>query len=116
MQTLILVIHLILAIALVALVLMQQSEGGALGIGGGTPFMGARSAANMLTRTTGILAALFMLTSIALTVMATHHGAPRSILDQIPASPAPATTPSAPATAPAAPPATPAAPSAPVAP
>jgi preprotein translocase subunit SecG len=107
MQTLILVVHLILAIALVALVLMQQSEGGALGIGGGTPFMGARSTANMLTRTTGVLAGLFMLTSIALTILATHHGAPRSILDRIPASPAP--------TAPAAPPAAPT-PSAPVAP
>jgi preprotein translocase subunit SecG len=110
MQTLILVVHLILAIALVALVLMQQSEGGALGIGGGTPFMGARSTANMLTRTTGILAAMFMLTSIALTMMAAHHGAPRSILDQIPASQAP-TAPAAPASPPAAP-----TPSAPVAP
>ena len=113
MQTLILVVHLILAIALVALVLMQQSEGGALGIGGGTPFMGARSTANMLTRTTGILAGLFMLTSIALTMLAAHHGSPRSILDQIPASPA-KTAPATP-TAPASPPAAPT-PSAPVAP
>jgi preprotein translocase subunit SecG len=115
MQTLILVIHLILAIALVALVLMQQSEGGALGIGGGTPFMGARSTANMLTRTTGILATLFMLTSIGLTMMAARHSTPRSILDQIPAAPA-KTAPASPAqTAPTLPPATPT-PSAPVAP
>ena len=86
MQTLVLVIHLLLAIALIAIVLMQRSEGGALGIGGGTPFMGARAAANALTRATAVLAGCFMLTSVALTMMARHADAPRSILDAAPAT------------------------------
>lgn len=60
-----------IAIALVALVLMQRSEGGALGIGGGGGLMTGRGAANVLTRTTTILAISFFATSIALTVLPT---------------------------------------------
>jgi preprotein translocase subunit SecG len=105
MITVILVIHLILALALIGVVLLQKSEGGALGMGGGgmSGFMSGRSTANLLTRTTAILAALFMVTSIVLALLAGQQRAPRSIVDQ------PATTPGAPAapqSAPASPPAT----------
>ena len=68
MTSVILLIHLILAIALVAVVLLQRSEGGALGIGGGTMggLMTSRGSANLLTRVTGIIAACFICSSIAL--------------------------------------------------
>ncbi|MGH6974115.1 MAG: preprotein translocase subunit SecG, partial [Stellaceae bacterium] len=66
MSTVIVVIHLLLAVSLVGVILLQKSEGGALGIGGGgmSGFMTGRSTANLLTRTTAILAAGFFLTSI----------------------------------------------------
>src|SRR5437016_5413656 len=85
MQTIILVIHLMIAVALVGSVLLQKSEGGALGIGGGggmSGFMTGRSTANLLTRTTAILAALFFATSILLVVFSNATRAPRSIIDQ----------------------------------
>ena len=66
MMTLLLVVHILLALALTGVVLVQRSEGGALGMGGGGGFMTARGQANLLTRTTAILAALFFLTSIVL--------------------------------------------------
>ncbi|MFA5119896.1 preprotein translocase subunit SecG [Zavarzinia sp.] len=92
-----LVIHLLLAVALIGVVLIQKSEGGALGIGGGGGgFMSARGAANFLTRTTGILAGLFMLTSLALTFFA-HHGDSGSIVDRIEQQQAPTIVPSEPA-------------------
>ena len=91
MQTVLLVVHLIIAVALVGVVLLQRSEGGALGIGGGGGggFMTGRGAANLLTRTTGILAAIFILTSLGLAILAGGYKAPASILDA-PASSAPA--------------------------
>ena len=70
MTTLLLTIHLMLALALIGAVLLQRSEGGALGIGGGGGgggFMSGRGTANLLTRTTAVLAALLMLNSIVLT-------------------------------------------------
>ncbi|MBK1663691.1 preprotein translocase subunit SecG [Rhodospirillum rubrum] len=70
MITVILVIHLLIAIAMVTLILLQRSEGGALGIGGGGGFMTGRQAGNALTRTTGILAAAFMTTSMLLALLA----------------------------------------------
>jgi preprotein translocase subunit SecG len=83
MTTIILVLHLFIAIGLVGLVLVQRSEGGALGIGGGGGgFMTGRGAANLLTRMTAILAAAFFCTSILLTVLARQGSAPTSILDQ----------------------------------
>ena len=83
MTTIILILHLMIAVALVGLVLVQRSEGGALGIGGGGGgFMTGRGAANLLTRMTAILAAAFFATSILLTVLARHGNAPRSIIDQ----------------------------------
>jgi len=113
-MTVILVVHLLIAIALVGVVLLQKSEGGALGIGGGgmSGFMTGRSTANLLTRTTAVLAAVFFATSITLAVLAANQRAPRSLIDQpAPASSLPA--PAVPAPQPA--PAAPAAPSAPLA-
>ncbi|HUB97384.1 MAG TPA: preprotein translocase subunit SecG [Stellaceae bacterium] len=112
MLTIVLVVHLMLAISLIGVVLLQKSEGGALGMGGGgmSGFMTGRSTANLLTRTTAILAACFFATSIALAMLAANQRAPRSLLDQ-PAS-APTSTP-APQPAPA--PAQPAEPAAPLA-
>jgi len=76
MQTVLLVIHLIIAIALIGVVLLQRSEGGALGIGGGNAgsLFSARGVGNTLTRTTAILALIFFMTSIGLTLLATHTG------------------------------------------
>ncbi|MGB9141085.1 MAG: preprotein translocase subunit SecG [Aestuariivirga sp.] len=73
MQTVLLVIHLIVALALIGAVLLQRSEGGALGIGsggGGGNLFSARGVGNALTRTTAILALCFFLTSIGLTLLA----------------------------------------------
>ncbi|MFV0281821.1 MAG: preprotein translocase subunit SecG, partial [Rhodoblastus sp.] len=73
---------------LIAIVLMQRSEGGALGIGGGGGgnFMSARGTGNVLTRTTAILAAAFFATSIILTVLTRYGDRPSSILDNVPAA------------------------------
>ena len=84
MQTVLIVIHLMIVLALVGLVLVQRSEGGGLGIGGGSGFMSARGAANALTRTTGILAAAFFATSLALGILARYGDNPTDILDRIP--------------------------------
>ncbi|WP_298721205.1 preprotein translocase subunit SecG [uncultured Ferrovibrio sp.] len=92
MMTFLLVVHILLALALIGVILMQRSEGGALGIGGGGGFMTARGQANLLTRSTAILAALFIATSILLAILSGNRGTPRSILD----APAP-TAPAAPA-------------------
>jgi preprotein translocase subunit SecG len=86
MQTVLIIIHLIIVLALIGVVLLQRSEGGGMGLGGGggggvSGFMTGRGQANALTRATAILAGLFFATSIALTVMATSTRAPRSILD-----------------------------------
>jgi len=91
LQTLLLIVHLLIAIALVATVMLQRSEGGALGMGGGGGLMTGRGAANFLTRTTAVLAALFFATSIALAFTAGRHQQPASIIDTPqPSSPAPA--------------------------
>jgi preprotein translocase subunit SecG len=84
MQTVVVVIHLMVVVALVGVVLLQRSEGGGLGIGGGSGFMTARGAANALTRTTAILAALFFATSLVLSILARYGEKPTDILDQAP--------------------------------
>jgi preprotein translocase subunit SecG len=89
-ETIILVIHLLLAIALVGAVLLQRSEGGGLGIGGGGGLMSVRGTANLLTRVTAVLAGGFMVTSIVLAIMAGTHSKPRSILDTPAGTAAPA--------------------------
>ncbi len=84
METVLIVIHLMVVTALVAVVLLQRSEGGALGIGGGGGgFMSGRGQANALTRATAILGAVFFFTSITLTVLANMNRAPRSVFDQV---------------------------------
>lgn len=92
MATVLLVVHLFIALALVGVVLMQRSEGGALGIGGGGGgFLSGRGTANLLTRTTALLAAAFFCTSIVLTILAQRTTAPGSAFDQ-PGAAAPATS------------------------
>ena len=83
MQTILITFHLIIVVALVGVVLLQRSEGGALGIGGGGGFMTGRGQANALTRATAILGTLFFITSLALTVMANAGRAPKSIFDGV---------------------------------
>jgi preprotein translocase subunit SecG len=75
MTTVILLIHVMVALALVGVILLQRSEGGALGIGGGGGggFMTGRSAGNALTKTTAILAACFFATSLSLSILASHQ-------------------------------------------
>lgn len=85
METVIIVIHLMVVLALVLVVLLQRSEGGALGIGGGGGgMMSSRGTANVLTRTTAILAAVFFATSLALALIAKNGDRPASILDAVP--------------------------------
>lgn len=102
----ILIVHLLLAIALVAVVLLQRSEGGALGMGGGGTMGGmmtTRGTANLLTRATAVLAACFIATSLTLAILSSSNRAPTSILDRPGATlPAP-TAPSAPPAGPAVP-------------
>lgn len=86
MQTVLIVIHLMIVLALVGVVLIQRSEGGGLGIGGGSGFMSARGTANALTRTTAILATLFFITSLALGILTRYESRPTDILDRIPAT------------------------------
>ncbi|MGH1483959.1 MAG: preprotein translocase subunit SecG [Geminicoccales bacterium] len=121
MTTILLIIHLLIALAMVGVILLQRSEGGALGIGGGGGggaggggfggLMSGRASANLLTRTTAFLAMGFIATSLALAIVAARGTAPTSILDQTGGNAAPS------ATVPAEPevPAAPAEPSAPTA-
>ena len=113
MIILLLAVHTMLAIALVGVILLQKSEGGALGIGGGgmSGFMTGRSTANLLTRATAILAAAFFTTSVLLVVLHNRPRAPVSIIDQgAPAAPPRPAAPTVPAK-----PVAPAGPSAPLA-
>ncbi|HEY7750157.1 MAG TPA: preprotein translocase subunit SecG [Aestuariivirgaceae bacterium] len=84
MTEFLLVIHLLIAVALIGVVLLQRSEGGALGIGSGGAgsLFTSRGAANVLTRTTAVLAIAFFVTSIALTLIARKQHAPSSVFDQ----------------------------------
>lgn len=94
METIILVIHLLIGIALVGVVLMQRSEGGLGGLGGGGGasggmggLLGNRTTANLLTRSTAVLAAAFMTTSITLAILAGSHSGGTSIVNETPAAP-----------------------------
>ncbi|MBQ0816636.1 MAG: preprotein translocase subunit SecG [Hyphomicrobiaceae bacterium] len=78
MSTVLLLIHVMVAVALVGIVLLQRSEGGALGIGGGGGgggggFMTGRGAGSALTKTTAILAACFFVTSLSLSILASRN-------------------------------------------
>lgn len=82
MQHVIIVIHLMLVLALIGVVLLQRSEGGGLGIGGGGGggFMTSRGSANLLTRATAVLAGLFFVTSLVLSILAGLNRKPTSII------------------------------------
>ena len=84
MQTVLLVIYLMVVLALIGVVLIQRSEGGGLGIGGGSGFMSARGTANALTRTTAILAALFFVLALGMGVLARYEPDATDVLDRIP--------------------------------
>ena len=84
MQTLLLIVHIILAILLIGSVLLQKSDGGALGIGGNSDnLMSSRSAGNFLTKFTAVLAFLFIITSISLTLINKKDTSQKSIIDKI---------------------------------
>src|SRR4030088_152478 len=86
MQTVIIVIHLMIVAAMIATVLLQKSEGGGLGMGGGAGFMSSRGTANLLSRTTAVLAAGFFVTSLFLAWLAGSTPPPTSILGNTPAT------------------------------
>lgn len=79
-----LTIHILVCIALIGVVLLQRSEGGALGMGGGpTGFMTARGAGDLLTRITWILFAIFLILSVSLTLLAGRERATSSVTDRL---------------------------------
>ncbi len=84
MENIVLIVHLILALALIGVVLLQRSEGGGLGVGGGGGgAMSSRAAATALGKITWGLAALFIVTSITLTVLAAQDSAGTSVIDRL---------------------------------
>ena len=88
MQTVVVVIHLMIVVVMIGAVLLQKSEGGGLGMGGGAGFMSTRGTANLLTRTTAVLAFFFFITSIFLSWHASLDRKPASILStQTPPAP-----------------------------
>jgi preprotein translocase subunit SecG len=101
MQTVVIVIHLMIVTVMIGTVLLQKSEGGGLGMGGGAGFMSSRGTANLLTRTTAVLAFLFFVTSLGLSWYAGYDRKPSSVIGSQPASqsqPANGATPVAPPT------------------
>jgi preprotein translocase subunit SecG len=88
MENVVLIIHLLLALALIGVVLMQRSEGGGLGMGGGGGAMSGRAAATALGKVTWILAIAFICTSITLTIIAAQKSAGSSVLDRLGDAPA----------------------------
>jgi preprotein translocase subunit SecG len=80
MQTVIIVIHLMIVLVMIGAVLLQKSEGGGLGIGGGGGFMSSRGTANVLTRTTAILAGAFFATSLTLSILAGFDRKPKTLI------------------------------------
>ena len=86
METLVLTIHILMSVALVAVILLQRSEGGGLGIGGGSSgggFMTARGTANLMTRATTFLAIGFFATTVILAILAGYSNEPASIVDEV---------------------------------
>ena len=94
MQTVIIVVHLMIVAAMIGAVLLQKSEGGGLGMGGGAGFMSSRGTANLLTRTTAVLAVGFFVTSLLLSWLASYDRKPSSSLG----TPASQSQPAGPAT------------------
>ena len=84
MENFILVLNIILAIILVIVILLQKSEGGALGIGSSQEsFISSRSAGNLLTKVTAKIATLFIITSISLTIIAQKEISTSSVLEKV---------------------------------
>jgi preprotein translocase subunit SecG len=82
LQTILLVAMILISVALTAVILLQRSEGGALGMGGGpSGFMTARGAGNLLTRATSVLAVLFFVCAISLTIAGNFARGSRSVID-----------------------------------
>lgn len=93
MHTVVIVIHLMLVMAMIGVVMLQKSEGGGLGIGSSGGFMTSRGTANVLTRATAILAGGFFLTSLVLSIIASHERRPTTVIpasQSAPAVPGPA--------------------------
>ena len=84
MENFVLILNIILAILLIIVVLLQKSEGGALGLGASQDsYISSRSAGSFLTKTTAIIAALFIITSISLTIMSKEEFSSTSVLEKI---------------------------------
>ena len=84
MENIILTLNIILAIILVLIILLQKSEGGALGIGvSQDSFISSRSASNILTKATAIIATLFIITSVSLTIMSKEEFSSSSVLEKV---------------------------------
>ena len=84
MENIILIINIILAILLVAIILLQKSEGGALGLGvSQDSFVSSRSAGSFLTKATAIIATLFIITSISLTIISKEKYSSSSVLEKV---------------------------------
>ncbi|GLT12318.1 preprotein translocase subunit SecG [Sulfitobacter sp. PR48] len=87
MENVLLIIHLLLALGLIAVVLLQRSEGGGLGMGGGGAVSG-RAAATALGKLTWLLGAAFLVTSISLTIIVAQKSSGASVIDRLGAAPA----------------------------
>ena len=84
MENFILVLNIILAVLLIAIILLQRSEGGALGLGVSQDnFISSRSAGSFLTKTTAIIATLFIITSISLTIISKEEISSTSVLEKV---------------------------------
>ena len=96
MQNVVLIVHLILALSLIAVVLLQRSEGGGLGMGGGGGAMSGRAAATALGKLTWLLAICFICTSITLTIFAAENASGSSVVDRLGVTPPASNQPAAP--------------------
>ena len=84
MENFILVLNIILAVLLIGVILLQRSEGGALGLGVSQDnFISSRSAGSFLTKTTAIIATLFIMTSISLTILSKDEYSTSSVLEKV---------------------------------
>ena len=83
MENFILIINIILAILLIGVILLQRSEGGALGLGASQDnFISSRSAGSFLTKATAIIATLFIITSVSLTIISKEEFSSTSVLEE----------------------------------
>jgi preprotein translocase subunit SecG len=87
MENVVLIIHLLLALGLIAAVLMQRSEGGGLGMGGGGGAVSGRSAATALGKLTWLLGIAFIITSITLTIIVAQKSSGASVIDRLGVTP-----------------------------